>query len=293
MKTCRKGGVGSVTLRILQEMAAAGGLFAAIGLWSMPVFAHGPLFSAGPETIWKDGKEVSLGYHEERASGAAETERGRELFLELQYGVTADWQISVELPYVWQEGDGSSSDGTGDIILGTKYQFFLQNFPGGQNKASVFGKVILPTGGDDKLPRIGSGSTDFLLGLAAGHEGRRWYAFADARYRFNGRGEGGLQKGDKLFLDLVGGVRPVLSEYDEPDTVFMLELNWERARRDRRDGVALADSGGWELFISPVVWWTYGQYALKGGVQIPIAEGLNGSQPASDYRMRLEAVYHF
>jgi hypothetical protein len=42
-----------------------------------------------------------------------------------------------------------------------------------------------------------------------------------------------------------------------------------------------------------VVWWTYRQLAIRGGVQIPIAEGLNGNQATSDYRARLEFVYHF
>ncbi len=88
-------------------------------------------------------------------------------------------------------------------------------------------------------------------------------------------------------------MRPILSEYDEPDTVLMLELNWEHAGRDELSGADLADTGGWELFLSPVVWWTYGQLAVRGGVQIPIADGLNGGQATSDYRARIELVYHF
>ena len=85
----------------------------------------------------------------------------------------------------------------------------------------------------------------------------------------------------------------MLSEYDEPDTVLMVELNWERAGRDELDGAGLANTGGWELFVSPVLWWTYGQIAIRGGVQIAIAEALNGNQATSDYRARVEFVYHF
>ena len=73
----------------------------------------------------------------------------------------------------------------------------------------------------------------------------------------------------------------------------MVELNWERAGRDDLNGADLANTGGWELFLSPVLWWTYRQLAIRGGVQFPIAEGLNGSQATSDYRARLEFVYHF
>ena len=78
--------------------------------------------------------------------------------------------------------------------------------------------------------------------------------------RGHGR-DGGLEKGDKQFLNVAGGVRPVLSQYDEPDTVLMVELNWERAGHDEVDGADVADTGGWEPFVSPVLWWTYGQIA--------------------------------
>ena len=268
------------------------GIFAVL-IFAIPAAAHGPLFSAGPETIWKGGMEVTLGYHFQRDTGFGETIRHREVFLELEYGITSNWQIEAEIPYKWSEVDGLDSNGLGDITLGTKYQLFVQNLPGAQRKASVFFKTKLPTGNEDNNPRIGSGSTDFLAGLAVGHEGRRWYGFADVRYRINTEGSGGLKKGNKLFLDVVGGIRPVLSEYDEPDMVLMLELNWEQAERDELGGIALTDSGGWQMFISPVVWWTYRQIAVKAGVQIPIAENLNGAQASSDYRGLLELVYHF
>ena len=55
--------------------------------------------------------------------------------------------------------------------------------------------------------------------------------------------DGGLEKGDKQFLNVAGGVRPVLGQYDEPDTVLMVELNWERAGRDDLGGTGLADTG--------------------------------------------------
>ena len=262
-------------------------------LATWPAAAHGPLFSAGPETPWKGAVEITAGYHLERASGAGETEREREAFLELEYGITPTWQINAEIPYTWKEEDGLDSDNVGDITLGTKYNFWRVDLPGAQWKASALFKTKLPTGNDESEPRSGTGSTDFIGGLAAGYEGRRWYGFVDARYRLNTEGAGGRKQGDKLFLDLVGGVRPVLTGYLEPDTVFFLELNWEYADRDELSGVALADTRGWELFISPAIWWTYRQVAIKGGVQIPIAGNLNGNQPSSDYRALIELVYHF
>ncbi len=255
--------------------------------------AHGPLFSPAPETIWKGGTEVTLGLHAQRATGAGEKEKEYELFLEGEYGITADWEIGIEIPYARKENGGGDAGGIGDIVLDTKYQFWKRDLPGAQYKAAAFLKTKLPTGDDESQPRLGSGSTDVIAGFATGYESRRWYWFASGVYRANTEGEGGLEKGDRQFLNAVGGIRPVLTEYDEPDTVLMLELNWERAGRDELNGADLADTGGWELFLSPVFWWTYRQFAFRGGVQVPIAEGLNGRQATSDYRARADLVYHF
>ncbi len=55
-------------MRVRFSAIVIGLLGAVLGV--QPVLAHGPLFSPAPETIWKDGTEVTLGYHGERASGA-------------------------------------------------------------------------------------------------------------------------------------------------------------------------------------------------------------------------------
>ena len=255
--------------------------------------AHGPLFSPAPETIWKGGTEVTFGLHTERATGAGEKEKEFDLFLEGEYGITADWEIGIEIPYSWKERNSDDANGIGDIVLDTKYQFWKRDLPGAQYKAAAFLKIKIPTGDDESQPRLGSGSTDVIAGLAAGYESRRWYWFASGVYRANTEGEGGLEKGDRQFLNVVGGIRPVLTEYDEPDTVLMLELNWERAGRDELNGSDLTDTGGWELFVSPVFWVTYRQFAFRAGVQVPIADGLNGRQATSGYRARAELIYHF
>ncbi len=276
--------------RLLNLLVAA---MAATAVANSAVHAHGPLFSPAPETIWKGGTEITLGFHTEIGTGAGEKEKAYEVFLEAEYGITADWEIGIEIPYAWKEENGGDADGIGDIVLDTKFQFWKRDLPLAQYKAAAFLKTKLPTGGSGGQPRIGSGSTDVIAGLATGYESRRWYWFASGVYRVNTEGESGLEKGDKQFLNIVGGVRPVLSEYDEPDTVLMVELNWERAGRDDLSGTELADTPGWELFVSPVLWWTYGQIAIRGGVQIPIARALNGNQATSDYRARIEFVYHF
>ena len=268
---------------------------ATIAATAMPMTAgaHGPLFSPAPETIFKGGTELTLGFDAGQATGGGVREREYQPYLEAEYGLTADWQAGIEVPYAWKEQGGFDASGIGDISLASKYQFWQRDLPGAQYKAAGFVRVELPTGRDGSRPRLGSGSTDVTAGLVTGYESRRWYWFASGVYRVNTEGAGNLERGDRQFLSAVGGIRPVLGEYDEPDTVLMLELNWERAGRDTLNGAGLANTGGWELFLSPVVWWTYRQYAIRGGVQFPVAQNLRGIQATSDYRARLEFIYHF
>ncbi len=258
-----------------------------------PAWAHGPLFSPAPETIFKDGSQITLGFDTQRSTGAGVKAKNYNASLEATYGLTADWEVEIEAPYSWKEQNGANASGFGDLTLGTKYQFWGRNLPSAQYKATALFKVKLPTGDDNTTPKLGSGSTDVIAGLVTGYESRRWYWFASSVYRANTEGAGKLEKGDQQFLNLVGGIRPVLSNYKEPDTVLMLELNWENAGRDRLAGIPQTNTGGWELFVSPVIWWTYRQVAVRGGVQIAIADNLKGNQPTTDYRGRVEVVYHF
>ena len=258
-----------------------------------PGAAHNPIFTPGPHLVYGGGLEVTVGYSRDRASGAGEREGEQEGELELEYGLSADWTAEMELPYLDKDSNDSGSSGLGDMVLRSRYRFLRIDTPGVQRSAAMLGQVKLPTGDDDSNPRLGSGSTDFVGGLLYGHESRRWYYNLGARYRLNSEGGGGLEKGDKQFLDVVGGVRPVLTGYLEPDAVVFLELNWENAGRDRLNGADVANSGGWELFLSPGLFATYRNVALRTGVQIPIAHGLNGAQPESDYRFKFEIKYTF
>ena len=243
--------------------------------------------------MYGGGLEVTAGYSRNRASGAGARETEQEVELELEYGLTADWTAEMELPFVHKDLNDSGSSGLGDMVLRSRYRFYRLDTPGLQRSAAVLVQVKLPTGDDGATPRLGSGSTDFLGGLLYGHESRRWYYNLAARYRLNTVGGGGLEKGDRQFLDIVGGVRPFLTGYLEPDAVVFLELNGENAGRDELNGADVAGTGGWELFLSPGLFATYRNVALRTGVQIPIAKGLNGDRPASDYRFKFEIKVQF
>lgn len=271
--------------------------FLLIFVFPLPLHAHEPIFGLGPHTIFKGGVGIEMEIEGEKASGSDEEEKEYVLFNEIIYGITADLAITFTVPYVLnrKQDDGKGeerSSGIGDLSLRTKYRFWRSDSPGMQDAAAVIAGVKLPTGDDDRTPRLGSGSTDFLLALTAARESLKWYYFSDIRYRFNTEGGGGLRKGNRLFADLAVGIRPWPTEYLKPDLVLIAELNWETFLRDELHGSDIRDSGGNRLFLSPSLFITYRNLAVKGGLQIPLHQNLNGEQPEVDYRFKLAVELH-
>ncbi len=247
-------------------------------------WSHDPVFGLGPHVLFKDGVEIAP----ELNQASAGNNEVNELGVELTYGLTGDWSAGLVIPYVDKTIAGTSANGQGDLRLFTKYRFWRLDGPGVQQSASVALKIKTDTGNN----AVSTGTTDTLLGLTYGYEGRKWYRWAAVRYLDNGKNSTGLKRGSKMFFDLVGGIRPTQSSYLEPDTVWLLELNGEFSQRNELNGIELASTGGKEWFISPGIFWTLRNFAVKAGVQIPIASDLNGTQTKTDYRARLVLEWH-
>jgi hypothetical protein len=269
-----------------------------ISMTNISVFAHEPIFGLGPHTIFKGGIGLETEIERESASNSNEKEKDLVLHNEIIYGLTEDLAVTLALSYVLDrnldaEGIGKSSSGLSDTSLRLKYRFWRRDRPGIQDAAAFIIGIKFPTGDADKSPRLGSGSTDFLLGLAAGRESLLWYYFGDIRYRVNTKGSSGLKVGDRFFADVAIGIRPWPAEYLKPDLVVLAELNWETLMRNELDGLDVSNSGGNLLFLSPSFFLTYRNWAVKGGVQIPLYQNLYGNQPGEDYRFKLAVEIHF
>lgn len=264
------------------------GVASALLLTGGTAWAHDPIFGIGPHVLYKDGVEVAPEVHVDKKGGERETELG----VEVTYGITGDWAAGVEAPYVRKKEDGETSRGGGDASVFTKYRFWRHDTLGAQESAAVLVKVKLDSGNENKRPALGTGTTDTIFGLVYGYEGRKWYRWASIRYRRNGENDAGLRRGDKILFDLVGGIRPKLTGYLEPDTVWLLELNGEYGKRAELNDAQLPNTGGTEWFLSPGIFWTKRNFAVKAGVQIPIAGDLNGNQEETDYRAKLVLEWH-
>lgn len=257
-------------------------------LMSSTALAHDPIFGIGPHVLFKNGFEVAAEVESEKAG----SEKEQALALEVAYGLTGDWALGVDLPYAFKEEGSESSHGKGDVAVFTKYRFWRKDSLALQESAAVLLKVITDTADSSKDPALDKGATDTILGLTYGYEGRKWYRWASARYRFNGTNDAGVDRGDKVLIDFVGGIRPTPSGYLEPDTVWLLELNGEYGKRAELNGVELSNTGGTEWFLSPGIFWTKRNFAIKAGVQIPIYHNLNGNQEESDYRAKVAFEWH-
>ncbi|NOY66685.1 MAG: transporter [Gammaproteobacteria bacterium] len=250
--------------------------------------AHDPIFGIGPHVLFKDGFEAALDIDSSKAASNKEQEIG----LQVTYGITGDWALGVNIPYALKDNGANTSNGMSDLSVFTKYRFWRKDSLGLQESAAVFMKVITDTASSSKTPALDKGTTDTILGLTYGYEGRKWYRWSSIRYRFNGKNNAGVNRGDKILLDFVGGIRPTPTGYLEPDTVWLLELNGEYGQKAGLNGTSLANTGGTEWFISPGIFWTKRNFAIKAGVQIPITSNLNGNQPESDYRAKVTFEWH-
>ncbi|MAT51173.1 MAG: hypothetical protein CMK32_08320 [Porticoccaceae bacterium] len=256
---------------------------------SVPVaLAHDPVFGLGPHTLYKGGVEIHFGSHQEKAGD----ERATESEIQFKYGLTSDWVAGIGVPYVRSTGHRGSDSGRGPTSLSTKYRFWRNDLPGAQESSAVVARMILDDGdmGHGQAEREGN---DYLLGLTYGYEGRKWYRWASLRRRFNGDAENGAARPDKWLADLVVGIRPIPTEYLEPDWVWMLELNYEHT--EHITGAFNGSPqriGGDQWFLSPGLMWTYRNFAVKAGVQLPVYDDLSGDQEADDYRALVELEWH-
>jgi hypothetical protein len=170
----------------------------------------------------------------------------------LARGITADWTLGFEFA-------------DRDRALRTKYRFWRDDRPGAQASMALIAGLV-----------DGQTSDRSQIALAYGYESLRWYRWASLSYQ---AADGGLP--DMLRVDLVGGIRFQVNDYRAPDTVWMLELNGELPR-----GTTAPE----RWFLSPGLMWTVRNFALKFGVQVPIAGG--DREPDVDYRALLELEWH-
>ena len=203
---------------IFSVLGLAGGAVFIVPVTFGTVYAHEPVFSLGPHTLYKGGIGVEIEaevlsksrvLQEGDKIDDPQNQKATRLVLptEIIYGVTPALSVTARIPIVDRRfektmggvRDKDRSKGLGDITLRSKFRFWKRDTLGVQQAAAVVFGIKLPTGDDEADLPLGTGSTDFLFGLTAGHEGRRLYAFGDIRYRLNTEAND-LREGNVFFF---------------------------------------------------------------------------------------------
>jgi hypothetical protein len=250
--------------------------------------AHEPIFGLGAHTLYKGG----YGLEVEVESGKAGDDREDILAYHLNYGVTADFTIGLVVPhFIKKEAGNSSSSGLGDLSLKAKYRFIRIDEPGATTGVALNIASKFPSGDETKEPALGSGSADFLAGLAVSREGLRHYFFSDITYLLKTEANS-VRKGNVFFFDIAYGIRPLRTEYLKPDLVLIVEFNYEKEESTKTNRVKDIDTGGETFFVSPGFLLSYRNVMLKGGVQIPVYRNMNGAQDGVDYRALVSIELH-
>ena len=273
---------GTIRLRSFTWLPAM--LVFAAALSSGEVGAHEPGFGIGPHTMYRGGVGVELGFEFE----------GRALAYvnELAYGITEDLTVTAALPFRDVTVGGTSRQGLGDAMLRIKWRFLRSDLRGATNQVALVAGARLPTARTGGSIPLGSGTTDFLLALAYGHEGRRWYWWGDVRYLLINSREG-IDRGDTVFLDAAFGVRPWLLTYKQPDLVLLAEVNGRRTGPSVRNGVELPERGGSIVTAGPSLLFSYRNYMFKAGFAHPVWHSPSGSQPDPGVRGFIAFEAHF
>jgi hypothetical protein len=237
-----------------------------------------------------------------------QTTINRNTTLSVDYGINADWGVSVQLPYVDRyhttivDGDTdisqSRSSSIGDLRVLARWRGFSPQRDGGV----LFG-VKLPTGATDlsftagpqagqPLDRglqPGTGSTDLLLGVYRyGPINARFDYFAQALLQLPITSKDEFKPG--AGMNLTAGLR-----YRTEGAVMpQLQINVRTERRESGANADVDNSGATLVYLSPGAsvalshrWQAY------GFLQVPVYQRVTGLQLEPKYSVSLGVHYAF
>ena len=246
--------------------------------------AHAPVFMMAPEVPGKSAFDLHTVITHSRQGDNRHTE----LEQEFTYGITRNLAVGASVPVAREEqteagGGQSASTGIDNPHFFGQWRFWDRDVLGAKYSAALRLAAILPIG-DKSVARK---KPDFMAGAAYGMESLKWYYTIDARYLYRVE-DSGNKPGDRFFADAAVGLRPRLGKLEETDTVLFLELNYMNEARAKSGGADNKNSGGTFFYISPEVLISpSNRLMIRGGVQIPIYQSLNGTREPDDFTFKL------
>ena len=287
-------------MHTVMRLAVASLSLAAAAVWGAPITFNTALPVHEGGYVWRE--QLIFMQSADDPTPARRDMQVTGLVSVLGYGVTADFALFGMLPWFDKRLDmrmggqdlSRSQSGVGDLTVLGRYTAYQYDAPGRTLRIAPFLGVKAPTGEDDardglgRLPAAlqpGSGSWDALGGVVFTYQTLDFQIDSQLSYQAN-REANGFQAGNRWQVDgsLQYRLPPRRLGAGVPAFLYgVLEANLVHAVKDRKGGVADANSGGTTLLISPGLQYVTRKWIVEAGVQIPVHQRLNGGALETDY----------
>ncbi len=200
--------------------------------------------------------------------------------------------------------------GLGDIAALGRYSLFKRHSIESTTTAAALAGIKLPTGKTSGKTRdgaeyldahlqLGTGSTDYLLGVSLNHALKRLSLSANLLATITTRGKAGDKDhefGNALNYDLTAKYRawPAGAGPVGHQLFVALGVNGELRGREKEDGATLADSGGHTVYVSPALQLVMAQrWVFELSHHQAAYHNLNGKQLGESYKTNGAITYLF
>ncbi len=257
---------------------------------------------------WKHNDPVKA--HELHEEGRdAHSRRSDKVYnLTLGYGVTDSLSLTLQLPFVQREtrqvenhdflGQHERSSGHGDVVVYGKYRFYDRLF----GVAAIFGAKA-PTGQTDERDKQGTrfepeeqpgtGSKDFMLGMAINKNLGRFTVDGSIIYQLKGSGAQDYEFGDIVRANIDGSYA-VRESGKYPGLELLAGINAQFAEKDHKDAEKINDSGGTTVFFSPGLSSQLTERLNSSAtIMLPVLQNLGRDHQEVDYNILFSIGYNF
>ncbi|MBI5238291.1 MAG: hypothetical protein HY887_07715 [Deltaproteobacteria bacterium] len=243
------------------------------------------------------------------------------------YGITEDLTLLGVVPlrktsldghlHVHADGEAEvhpdmsgGESGLGDIAVLGRYSFFKRHALDSTTTTAALAGIKFATGKTDGKTddgsqyldahlQLGTGSTDYLLGMSFNHALQRLSLSANLLGTITTHGKAGDKEhrfGHALNYDLTAKYRAYPSGAGPigPQLFLALGVNGELRDREKEEGVKLTNSGGHTAYVSPAVQLVMAsRWVFELSYQQAAYHNMNGKQLGENYKANGAVTYLF
>jgi hypothetical protein len=226
----------------------------------------------------------------------------------LGYGVTDKLTLTLQFPFVTRQtrqvedeefiGQSERSSGQGDAIVFGKYRFYDKLF----GATAILG-VKAPTGRTSETDKQGerfepeeqpgTGSTDFMFGIALNKTFGRFTVDGSVLYQLKGSGTQDYEFGDIVRTNLMGAYT-IKDRGKYPGVQLLAGVNAQFAEKDHENAKKINDTGGTTVFFSPGLSSQLNDRLSSSAIiMLPVLQNLGRDHQEVDYNILLSIGYSF